>query len=91
MNVSQADTAKVEREVNIALHMRCHPKFPERFRVFEGALAIDRQAAEPEPEEVRARLNAVQQTAKARQSVVDHSKFAKIRPSLLLPFEIHTG
>ncbi len=32
MNVSQADTAKVEREVNIALHMRCHLKFPERFR-----------------------------------------------------------
>ena len=58
MNVSQADTAKVEREVDIALHMRCHPKFPERFRVFEWALAIGWQAAEPEPEEVRAGLSA---------------------------------
>src|SRR3712207_1212284 len=62
-----ADTAKVEweREVYIALHMRFQLKFPERLRVLEGALAIGRQAAEPEPGEVRSRMDAIQQMAQA--------------------------
>jgi hypothetical protein len=76
-----ADTAKVEweREVYIALHMRSQRKFPDHLKVLEGALAIGRQAAEPASEEVRARLDAVQQSAKAPLSVADHPKFAKIK------------
>jgi hypothetical protein len=76
-----ADTAKVEweREVYIALHMKCHRKFPDHLKVLEGALAIGRQADEPAPEEVRARLDAVQQNAKARLSVADYPNFAKIK------------
>jgi hypothetical protein len=80
-----ADTAKVEweREVYIALHMKCHRKFPDHLKVLEGALAIGRQADEPAPEEVRARLDAVQQSAKACSSVADHPKFAKIKAWLV--------
>jgi hypothetical protein len=76
-----ADTAKVEweREVYIALHMRSQRKFPDHLKVLEGALAIGRQAAEPAPEEVRARLDAVQQSAKTPLSVADHPKFSKIK------------
>jgi hypothetical protein len=76
-----ADTAKVEweREVYIALRMRCHRKFPERLKILEGALAIGRRADEPAPEEVRARLDAVQQSAKALSSVADYPNFTKIK------------
>jgi hypothetical protein len=76
-----ADTAKVEweREVYIALRMRCHRKFPERLKILEGALAIGRRADEPAPEEVRARLDAVQQSAKALSSVADSPNFTKIK------------
>jgi hypothetical protein len=76
-----ADTAKVEweREVYIALRMRCHRKFPERLKILEGALAIGRQADEPAPEEVKAKLDAVQQSVKARSSVADYPNFTKIK------------
>ena len=76
-----ADTAKVEleREVYIAQHMRYYLKFPDRRKVLEGVLAIGRRADEPAPEEVRARLDAVQQGAKACSSVADHPKFAKLK------------
>jgi hypothetical protein len=76
-----ADTAQVEseREAYIALHMRYYLKFPDRLKVLEGALAIGRPADGPVPEEVRARLNAVQQGAQAPSSVADHPKFAKLK------------
>lgn len=76
-----ADTAKVEweREVYIAMRMKYRSRFRERLAVLEGALAIGRQADDPNPGEVRARLDAVQQSAKARSSVADHPKFAKIK------------
>ncbi|MPR12925.1 hypothetical protein [Microvirga tunisiensis] len=76
-----ADTAKVEweREVYIAQHLRYRMSFQDRLEVLEGALAIGRQADLLMTEEVRSRLDAVQQSAKAPTSVADHLKFSKIK------------
>jgi hypothetical protein len=79
-----ADTAKVEweREVYIAQHLRYRISFQDRLEVLEGALAIGRQADLLATEEVRSRLEAVQQKAKARTSMADHLQFSKIKECL---------
>jgi hypothetical protein len=76
-----ADTAKVEweREVYISQHMKYRRSFQERLEVLEGALAIGRQADLLAPQEVRTRLDAVQQSAATRTAVPDHPKFSKIK------------
>ncbi|WP_150117641.1 hypothetical protein [Microvirga vignae] len=76
-----ADTAKVEweREVYIAQHLRYRMSFQDRLEILEDALAIGRQAEVLAPAEVRSRLDAVQQNAKAATSVADHLKFSKIK------------
>jgi hypothetical protein len=76
-----ADTAKVEweREVYIAQHLRYRMSFQDRLEVLEGALAIGRRADVLATEEVRSRLDVVQQSANARTSVADHLNFSKIK------------
>jgi hypothetical protein len=68
-----ADKAEVERirEAFINLHMRSHLPFRERLQVLEGALAIGRQADLFPSDEVRTRLEAVQQGANTATSVAD--------------------
>ena len=80
-----ADTAKVEweREIYISQHLRRRMSFQDRLEVLEGALAIGRQADVLVTEEVRSRLDAVQQSAKAPTSVADHLKFSKIKAWLV--------
>jgi hypothetical protein len=82
-----ADTGQVEweREVYIAQHLRCRMRFQDRLEVLEGALAIGRQADVLATDEVRSRLDAVQQSAKAPTSVADHFKFSKIKEWLAPP------
>jgi hypothetical protein len=60
-----ADTPEVEmeREVYIAARLRWRQSFPERLIILTGALAIGRQADVLAPNEVRTRLEAVQQNA----------------------------
>jgi hypothetical protein len=76
-----ADTAKVgwEREVYIAQHLRYRMSFQDRLAVLDGALAIGRQGDLMATEEVRSRLDAVQQSAKTHTSVAHHLKFSKIK------------
>jgi hypothetical protein len=76
-----ADTAKVEweREVYIAQHLRYRMSFQDRLEVLEGALAIGRRADVLATEEVRSRLDVVQQSANPRTSVADHLNFSKIK------------
>jgi hypothetical protein len=76
-----ADTAKVEweREVYIAQHLRYRMSFQDRLEVLEGALVIGRHADVLATDEVRTRLEAIQQSAKARTSVPDYFKFSKIK------------
>jgi hypothetical protein len=58
-----ADTPEVEREreVYMAARLRWHQSFRERLAIFEGALAIGRQADLLVPEEVRTRLEYIQE------------------------------
>jgi hypothetical protein len=75
-----ADTkAEREREVYIAQHLRYRTRFQDRLEVLEGALAIGRQADVLAAEEVRSRLETVQESATARTSVADHLNFSKIK------------
>jgi hypothetical protein len=76
-----ADSREVEmeREAYMAARLRWSRSFRDRLAILEGALAIGRQADESATEEVRARLDAVQQSAKAPSSVADYPKFAKIK------------
>ncbi|WP_114947995.1 hypothetical protein [Microvirga calopogonii] len=76
-----ADTPKVEqeREAYIAARMRWRLPIREGIRVLEGALAIGRQADVLAPEEVRTRLDGVQQQASTPTSVDEHPLFAKIK------------
>jgi hypothetical protein len=76
-----ADTAKLEweREVYIAQQLRYRMSFQDRLEVLEGALAIGRQADLLATKEVRSRLDAVQQRAKAPTSVADYLNFSKIK------------
>ena len=82
-----ADTRQVEweREVYIAQYLRCRISFHDRLEVLEGALAIGRQADVLATDEVRSRLDAAQQSAKAPTSVADHFKFSKIKEWLAPP------
>ncbi len=68
-----ADTAEIEckREAYINLHMRSRLLFRDRLHVLEGALAIGRQADLFPSDEVRTRLEAVQQGANTATSVAD--------------------
>ena len=76
-----ADTRQVEweREVYIAQHLRYRISFQDRLEVLEGALAIGRRTDVLATEEVRSRLDAVQQSTNARTSVADHLNFSKIK------------
>jgi hypothetical protein len=82
-----ADTRQVEceREGYIAQNLRCRISLQDRLEVLEGALAIGRQADVLATEEVRCRLDAVQQSAKAPMSVADHFMFSKIKEWLAPP------
>ncbi len=76
-----ADTVEVEhaRAVYIALQMTGRMSFQSRLEVLEGALAIGRQADLFPPEEVRARMDAVQRRATTPTSVPDTPFLAKIK------------
>ena len=76
-----ADTVEVEhaRAVYIALQMTGRMSFQSRLKVLEGALAIGRQADLFPPEEVRARMDAVQRRATTPTSVPDTPFLAKIK------------
>jgi hypothetical protein len=76
-----ADTAKVEREreMYITMPMRWRLPFHEGLTVLEGALAIGRQADVSAPDEVKARMEAVQTRATILTSVSDTPLFAKIK------------
>jgi hypothetical protein len=80
-----ADTLKVEqeREAYIAAWMRWRRPFREGLQVFEGALAIGRQADVLAPKEVKTRMDGVQQQAATPTSVDEHPLFAKIHGWLI--------
>jgi hypothetical protein len=73
-----AETAKVEREreAYIAARMRWRLPFRDGLKVLEGALAIGRQANDLPTEEVRTRMEAVQQNAPSPTSGADHFLFS---------------
>jgi hypothetical protein len=73
-----ADTPSVEREreAYIAARMRWRLPFREGLKVLEGALAIGRQASDLPTEEVRGRMEAVQQNAPRPTSEADHILFS---------------
>ena len=74
-----ADVPNVEREREsyIAERMRWCLPFQEGLKVLEGALAIGRQADGFAPEEVRTRMETVQQNALVPTPEADHSLFSK--------------
>src|ERR671910_1306442 len=73
-----ADTPEVEqeREVYIVSRMRYRFSFQNDLEVLEGALAIGRQANLLATEEVRTRMDRVQQSAATPTSVPDKSLFS---------------
>jgi hypothetical protein len=75
-----ADTPAVEREreAYITARMRWRLPFHEGMKVLAGALAIGRQADAAAPEEVKTRLDGVQQQASTPTSVDEHPLFANI-------------
>jgi hypothetical protein len=75
-----ADTPKVEREreAYIAARMRWRLPLREGIRVLEGALALGRQADALAPDEVRTRLDGIQQQASTPTSMDEHPMFAKV-------------
>jgi len=75
-----ADTPEVEqeREAYIAARMRWRLPFREGIRVLEGVLALGRQADALALDEVRTRLDGVQQQASTPTSVDEHPMFAKV-------------
>jgi hypothetical protein len=76
-----ADTAEVERQraAYIHLYMTYRLSFRERLEVLEGALAIGRPIDMPAPEEVRTRLETVQQSTTTPTSIPDSPVFSKIK------------
>ena len=76
-----ADTPEVEREreAYIDARLRLRLPFRERMAILEGVLAIGRQADMPAPEEVRTRLEDVQQLAASPTSQDDHPLLAKVQ------------
>ena len=75
-----ADTPEVERERAAYIYARIarHHTFLEGLQVLEGALAIGRQAEDAAPQEVRTRMEGVQQSAMT-ESVADSPSFAKVK------------
>ncbi|MBQ0822838.1 hypothetical protein KBI52_21865 [Microvirga sp. HBU67558] len=76
-----ADTPEVEsaREIYITTRLRWRQSFRERLATLEGALAIGRQADVPAPEEVRTRLEDVQQRAASPTSRGEHPLFTTLQ------------
>ncbi|WP_262269131.1 hypothetical protein [Microvirga yunnanensis] len=76
-----ADTPMVEREreAYISARLRWRRPFPAGIEILEGALAIGRQADGSAPDEVKARMEAVQTRATLLTSVPDTPLFAKIK------------
>jgi len=83
-----ADTPEVEREreAYIATRLRWLQSFQEHLAILEGALAIGRQADAPAPEEVRTRLEGVQQRAALSTSVDEHPLLGKMHAWLAAVF-----
>ena len=75
-----ADMPEVERERAAYIQSRtaCPRTFMEGVQVLEAALAIGRQADAFAPDEVRTRMESVQQSALGG-SVADSSNFAKVK------------
>ncbi len=59
--------------------MRSRLPFRERLKILEGALAIGRQADLFPSEEVRTRMEAVQQGANTATSVADYAVFSQTK------------
>jgi hypothetical protein len=76
-----ADTAEVERrrETYINSLMPYRISFRDRLDVLEGALAIGRQADPFPSEEVKTRLEAVQQGATTPTSVADYAVLSQVK------------
>jgi hypothetical protein len=76
-----ADAAEIERRRQgyIDALMPYRISFRDRLDVLEGALAIGRQAALFPSEEVKTRLEAVQQGANAPTSVADYAVFSQVK------------
>jgi hypothetical protein len=76
-----ADMPEVERarEIYISTRLRWRQSFRERLATLEGALAIGRRADVPAPEEVRTRLEDVQQRAASPTSTDEHPLFTTLQ------------
>jgi hypothetical protein len=76
-----ADTAEVEREreVYITMRLRFRRSFRDRVGILEGALAIGRQADPFPSEEVKVRLEIVQESANTPTSVADYAVFSQTK------------
>jgi len=83
-----AETPEVEREreVYIDARLRLRLPFRERLAILEGVLAIGRQADVAAPEEVRVRLEDLQQTAISRTSADEHPLLVKVHGWLAAVF-----
>ena len=77
-----ADTPEVEckREAYIAAQTAMWVSFDQGLKVLEGALAIGRQADPLGPDEVRSRMDAVQQSPMAREDARFLRWFARLVP-----------
>lgn len=76
-----ADTAEVERRRQAYINslMPYRISFRDRLDVLDGALAIGRRADLFPSEEVRTRLEAVQQGANTATSVADYAVFSQVK------------
>jgi hypothetical protein len=76
-----ADTVEVERirEAYINLHMTSRLSFREHLDILEGALAIGRQADPFPSEEMKVRLEIVQQGANTPTSLADYAVFSQTK------------
>jgi hypothetical protein len=80
-----ADTPEVEqkREAYIATRMRWRLPLQGGIKVLEGALAIGQQADEVPSQEVRTRMEGIQQRAQTPTSVDEHPLFANVHGWLI--------
>jgi hypothetical protein len=76
---ADAPNVEREREAYIAARIRWCLPFREGLKVLEGALAIGRQADGFPIEEVRTRMEAVQQNAPSPTSEADHFLLSKFQ------------
>jgi hypothetical protein len=76
-----ADTAEVERRRQAYINslMPYRISFRDRLDVLDGALAIGRRAGLFPSEEVKTRLEAVQQGANTATSVADYAVFSQVK------------